>query len=78
MSAVNCVLRNVMEAEEGGGVHTWPGLLLENRGRVFLHSEKRGADLYLIEPWREMMGSSRGLNRHNVLQVIFEQFIATS
>lgn len=67
-----------MEAGEGGGVDTWPGLLLGNQGHVFLHSEKCGADLYLIEPWREMVGSSLGLNRHNVLQIIFEQFIATS
>lgn len=78
MSAVNCILRNVMEAGEGGGVGTWPGLLLENRGCVFLHSEKHGADLFLIEPQREMVESSRGLNRYNVLPIISEQFVATS
>lgn len=40
MSAVNCILRNVMEVGEGGGVDTRPSLLLEIQGCVFLHPEK--------------------------------------
>lgn len=77
-SALNCVLRNVMEAGEGGGVDSWPGFLLEHPGCVFLPFERRGEDLFLIESQREMLKSSQELNMRTVLRITFEPFIAMS